>query len=324
MILNAFKNLFANILGLLSLVINRRQGWWHPTSLWNAGNERNRNFTQTRDIEILCQAIEHGNLEQCKQLLQSKVDPNIVCGHQKSPLYVAARKGYLEICKLLIEHNADPNISPTSLSTPLTIAAYYQHYELCRFLMLNTNVDHSKVKKYFIELLSYAISVGDMNFCQKLIEYYPDEDVNKKNNHYKTLINVASEHEQIDILEYLLENGAKVSTEKDREVLSNYFSREIVFEPSFILHYLKSRKPRNLTQVGQNFIDIFSYASKYGNLKLCKKLMRCFPDEDINQENTHGMTPLSLAVENEQITILEYLMENGAKVTNRKRCLKYA
>ena len=156
-------------------------------------------------------AAARGNLNISKLLLDHGADVNVPAKSFKTPLYVAAAGGYLGISKLLLDHGADPNITSQLGWTPLTISATNNHYELCKYLLLHTDVDYTKVGKYFGDLLCYASHHGDMELIQKLVQNVPQGDINMKNQNGKTALNVATEEKHYDVSEYLLDQGADIN-----------------------------------------------------------------------------------------------------------------
>ena len=129
------------------------------------------------DVTPLFQASLRGNFALCELLLKFKADPNITTTSGITPLWKAAAGGHLDVCQLLIEHNADPNIATENGSTPLTAAGVYKHYDVLRYLLLNTNVDCSKVWKYYADFAMYNLDIfhhasqeGDREMCQKIIK----------------------------------------------------------------------------------------------------------------------------------------------------------
>ena len=257
-------------------IVNRRYDWADATPLWYAAN--------------------YGNFTKCKNLLRRNADPNIGDDNNVTPLSLAAVGGYLEICDLLLKYGADPNIVTTWGTTPLTVAVKNNHFDVCKYLILNTNVEWSKVEKYFGDILCLTSKVGDLEICQKIIQSNPAGDINKKNSNHKIALAVAAEHEHFQVLEFLMEKGAKVTTESDVYRLYNFCKREVI----------------NLTKIGNNFVDILCIASKVGDLKMCQTLIQSYPGEDLKKKNIHGLTALNAAVENEQFKVIGYLLTHGA------------
>jgi len=74
---------------------------------------------RTRGVDLLFAAAE-GSLEQAKDLLSARVDPNFRDYEKRCPLHVAAGTGKcLDVLQLLIDHKADVNTSDCWGQTPL-------------------------------------------------------------------------------------------------------------------------------------------------------------------------------------------------------------
>lgn len=87
-----------------------------------------------KEVELL-QAIERGDTDRVKVLLQEKLNPNARLG-QITMLCQAAREGHLEIAKLLIEAGADVNQRASEgYFNPLLYAAYDGNLEVVRILL---------------------------------------------------------------------------------------------------------------------------------------------------------------------------------------------
>ena len=88
----------------------------------------------------LLSAVDKGNVEIVKLLLEKGADPNAgIFGKRQQaqtyPLLFAAEKGELDIIVLLLEHGANINISNKSGETPLLIAAHMMNYDAAKLLI---------------------------------------------------------------------------------------------------------------------------------------------------------------------------------------------
>lgn len=107
-----------------------------------------------KEVELL-QAIERGDTDRVKVLLQEKLNLNARLG-QITMLCQAAREGHLEIAKLLIEAGADVNQRASEGHfNPLLYAAYYGNLELVGILLEAGADVNVRVTDYF-NPLEYA------------------------------------------------------------------------------------------------------------------------------------------------------------------------
>ena len=212
-------------------------------------------------------------------------------------MYVAAFNGHFDISKLLVDHGAEVNMVTRPGLTPLTIAAYWKHYKVCKNLMLYaSNVDYSKVGKYYGDLLCLLSHHGDMVLIQKLVQNIPQADVNMKNRDGRTALNEAGEQEYFDVFKYLIYNGAKVTNDAEVSCLYNICNTSAI----------------DLTKLGANYTDLLCHCSLLGDLGLCQQLIQSNPEVELNGKNRQNKTALNVAAEEEQYDVLEYLLNQGA------------
>ncbi len=87
-------------------------------------------------IGKLIDAVESGDLDTVKSLMEKGIDPDICHNGRATPLYLAAQHGELLIAELPVEYGADIN---NGLNThqgwnPLLAAAVNKHPEIVEFL----------------------------------------------------------------------------------------------------------------------------------------------------------------------------------------------
>ncbi|KAF4956355.1 hypothetical protein FGADI_3932 [Fusarium gaditjirri] len=125
-------------------------------------------------------AIQDRRIDLCKTLLSNKADPDLAPGNAYTPLIQAISMGDLTLVKLLIEHGAtiDKREAPPGEGwsrTPLGIAADWSKPEIFQYLLGN-GADPNARDSDDIPVIGAAISVGDMNMVQWLVE--ADAEVN--------------------------------------------------------------------------------------------------------------------------------------------------
>lgn len=182
-------------------------------------------------------------------------------------------------------------------------------------------------------VMHYAAYAGDKNSVLFLIKQGVKCDVKSKKDKNTPLL-LATERGQTEIAKLLFENGANPK-KKNRAGLSAQISayahnnRELInlFSEPKLKFNLKRKKPFELSPVNDLNISPARYthyrsfseyllftACRYGNFVLLNYLND--NGVDINQIGMYGETPLLAASNNNQYTVVKYLLEEGASAKN--------
>lgn len=166
-------------------------------------------------------------------LVEKGVDLNV--GDLNIPLAVAAHHGDFDLVKLFITHGADPNCG-----SALSWAVDEKHYHIAKFLMENgANIDfkimnNSEIKRtndknlVFIKdclVLFRLVETGDLENIKKISKTFISFNIKDKIGN--TLLCYALKSGNIQIVSYLIENGARFSydlsyCEEDKSRYSGY------------------------------------------------------------------------------------------------------
>jgi ankyrin repeat protein len=186
--------------------------------------------------------------------------------NKKTLLYIATELGDYQMVKYLIEKGADINAKSDD-QTPLHIAYKKKHFEIFHFLVLNDAVFEPKFTK---TLLYIATEINDYQLVKYLIE--KGAKINPKSEN-QTPLHIAYKKEHWEIFHFfiLILNGA-------------------VFEP-------KSRK------------TLLYIATEINDYQLVKYLIE--KGEEINAKS-ENQTPLHIAYKKEHLEIFHFLILKGA------------
>jgi len=149
------------------------------TTLDTAQGGADENGTD-KEMATLHTAVEEGNIDVVKSLLERGADINSLNGDDKTPLAIAAYKGSVEVVRLLIERGAEVDSRDKWDWTALHEASRHGHVEVARIL-----IDHGA-------------------------------NVNARQKRLRTPINLSAANDQLDIVKLLLERGADVQAEDAR------------------------------------------------------------------------------------------------------------
>ena len=183
-----------------------------------------------------------------KLLLGAGEDPNHYDRNGYTALTWAAQNGHVEACRALVDGGAGINPQSKEGLTPLLVAVAQGHREVIKYLLYEANADQNlRTNKHVTPLIS-AVSGGDKN---------------------------------LDIVQYLLENDARVSD----------FTLDLKISPIHI-------------------------AAQEGHVKILSALLRSSgAGLEVDMKNRMGATPLMMAATKGSYDVTKMLLEAGADPT---------
>ena len=217
---------------------------------------------QTLDYEIMTQAIDISDI-------LNNPDKN-----GWTPLMKATRNNDLASIKGLIRNHVKVNLCNNKGFTALMIAVSAQNYKAAE-LLLDYGADANLCEpKYFWTPLMTATRLEDYAIVNLLLEHGAKETINYKNLKNISALTIAINHENQDIFNLLIQNGANVVTPKDGS-----------WTPMM-------------------------YAAKTNNLNALEKLLE--NGADINERRHEGSSVLKTAIEFDSVKAAQFLLKKGA------------
>lgn len=309
--------------------------------------EQRRDQTTALNKLLILHAVTAGHINMVRFLISQGADVHCILYQQgETLLHIAAKQGYLDIVKLLSqENNADINAETTSGMTPLNIAVSKGHLNLVKYLIEELKVDYEED-----EILKYAISSGQLNIVKYLIEHRKI-DINTliyhENEHGYTALHLASFRKKLDLIEYLITQGAHLnvcttsgksplytcidnrgSLEDFKYLITQGADINICdsSEQTLLDKALKMHRPDIaicLIQQGiKSKINPLDWAVKNLNLKLIKFMVEK-QGADINTPLASGETPLHLILKTpnykKDVAIESFLIQNGANLHTQNK-----
>ena len=118
---------------------------------------------------LLCSAVEKGDKDVAKLLLDSGADPNKANNARGSPLHWAAFGGQADIVKLLLKRGADFDKANDNGSTPLYWAAYFGHTNVVK-LLLQAGADPMKTFNGRTPLYAATSSIHALDSLPEIVD----------------------------------------------------------------------------------------------------------------------------------------------------------
>lgn len=243
-------------------------------------NIQNKEYDELTPLMV---ATKDGQEKFVKQLIEAKVNLNLVEKHGWNAVIIATKYGQEKCLKRLIEAGAYLNMkNKDGFNSALTLGSQFQNYE-CIKQLIEAEVDFNITKECELNILLILLSNNDQKCLNKFMKAMEQseykevvEDVNEKNLKGYSPITYACNRGDIPLVKQLIEAGVDVN-EKD----------------------FKGYSP-------------ITYACNKGNIPLVEQLLR--NGADVNTSNKDGVTLLMGAVKKGFIELVELLLERGAKV----------
>ena len=279
----------------------------------------------------LIKAIEEGDIETVRQLIEEGVDPNKVIHDDDglilfpNALNMAAAYGHSDIVRLLIQCGMNPDNFTTE--SPLHIAASYGHLPVVRMLIEEYNADPLTLSaaSYGQKLpLHYAAAGDNSEVVQYLLDRAPgtaNYSSSPDNPSYsKTPLEAAFETfaDNNQIVQLLIEHGAdSITNGLEFLSLAAMTGKSITFalifnQPEFNRDLINSRVDNH----DNSFLHI---ACMHRSTSIVKVILEShdFDHNLVNMPNFEGQTPLQLSGDDPEIKAL--LIEHGATLEEQAK-----
>ena len=162
-------------------------------------------------------AVEKGNLERVRFLVERGADKDKGNHHGFTPLYITSYYGHLEVVQYLVEQGASLDKATNGGWTPLSGAACRGHLEVVRYL-LEQGADRDKAGNDGWTPLHFATEYNRLEIATLLMSY--GADLNARTSDDRLPIDVARteemKHAICDEPRRRMDHGHKRATEQDR------------------------------------------------------------------------------------------------------------
>ena len=297
----------------------------------------------------LLMAAAFGNLSMVQNLSEGGSNVNALGYLDYTPIIWAARMGHLPVLKYLHSIGADleaktEDVSYSGGETPLFLASKYGHLEVVKFLHENgANVfaedvnrdspieiavkDSLEIFQYLHEIagvtilyqtpLYLAAKYGQLEIVQYLVKNGAEVNArqNGQNDRY-TALHAAASNNHLDVVKHLVENGADINS----KVTYTYFGGiEYYYTPIAVAAQSSNFLiVKYLVENGAEFkedAETINGAAGRGSLQILEYLHE--NGANLNATNYYGNNAIYAAAENQlcgNLPATEYLVENGVDV----------
>ena len=252
-------------------------------------------------------AVRAKNLYMVDFLKQRGVGINLTNHEQKTPLHIAVEMRAPEVAQKLVRLGADPTAiyGGTAMNLPILLAAHYQYWDVVEALRA-VGVRYS---------LADAIAAGDLYTVKAALEKSPDalQALNGAAGPREDLMEVAVGAGQLEIIRLLHEKGMPIACHLAAS--GDPFIPGLAVKGAFdVIEYLvKNGCDINCATPRTRGNGLFHMLVRMnGPAEPVARLVKL--GADINLQNDLGQTPLHLAAEMPNPTLLKAFLKQKAKV----------
>lgn len=230
-------------------------------------------YSQDKLCSALFIAAYRGYRDIAEFLIANDASVHVVDGSGETPLHKASVKGHLEIVSLLVANGATVDAQAKDGCTPLYLSACSEHEPVSQYLL-----EHGAVIEEDI-----AIMLGNIELIKRYFGQGVDANSKLTKGYAKgeSWLNIACRHQKKDLVELLLNRGAKINKKTGSFKLS----------------------PLHIASIGNR---------GQARLDICEILIA--HGAEINSQDKLGATPLHRAAKVGNKMMLELLIRYGANV----------
>lgn len=255
---------------------------------------------------LLIVAATLGHQEIIDELLCRKVALNEVDAQGNTALMRALENQHLSVAKSLLLAGANPNIKNKLNYNALSIALLNQPDHLIEFLIEKGADPKQRIGSFDNTLLMEAIKAGQFDIAK----YVADKvDINAKNNQEKTALMFAVEQNRPDFAVHLIRLGASLE-ERDLEE-NSVLDYALKYGKNSYLYQMLINEQKQLA-ILQSPSELFNAVIEGNQQKLSILLKQ--EKVDINSEDKNGDTPLAVAIQNDNASMVKLLLSYKPKL----------
>ncbi|XP_011348829.2 LOW QUALITY PROTEIN: uncharacterized protein LOC105285953 [Ooceraea biroi] len=265
------------------------------------------NIKGPSNITPLHVAAEGGHKRIVNALITSGAHIDATCINGETPLYFAAYKGYKEVVEILIANGATVNVGVKSAdgATPLYVAATLGHTDVVKILL--NNKANINIKDYEGRTaLELTVAHGRLEVVKALLQY-KKVDMNTKGNDNYTILHIASQESNLEMVKYLVDKGSDINAKnasgsKPVHIAAREGHKDTI--EFFLSKGLSVNEPSTINQT------LLHYATINGHLAVLEYLIA--QGADVNAQDINGISAMHIAAGFGYRKVIEVLLKNGA------------
>ena len=264
-------------------------------------------------IDRMLPTIQRGDLNRVKELVEedkSLVNRKVSNGYTPLQIAISSRKN--DIAKFLLSQNADIEQKNNYEQTALVLALSSRNKEMVE-LLLDKGADVNSLDRSKSSAVSYAIMYfsRDTDLVKKFVERA--DDLNARPGNRGTFLQLACQYGQVEIVNYLLDKGAKVDVIDQNGVsplmMSMQSGRTQIAERLI-------EKGADIDRVDKQGRSVLLWATYSGNTKSIEFAATRIKDPNVADQG--GTTALHQAILSNNADAVRIMLDNGAKLTEPK------
>ncbi|MGL5028760.1 MAG: ankyrin repeat domain-containing protein [Wolbachia pipientis] len=251
-------------------------------------------------------AVEEGNLEAVKHLIEKGADINAIGQHS---MCIAAKKGNLYLTAYILIEGADLNAQDECSWTPLYYAVYSGNIDVVRFL-IDQGADYNITDNEGTPVY-YAFQYGHVRIVKYFVEEKSIDPMAPINEYGSTLFGEAIVGGDLDTIKYLM-------SRKDVTYDCNDLLEIAILNGHLdVVEYLVEEKGVDVNFVGENGWTPLLDAVERDNVEVVEYLIE--KGAYVNAITEDGTTGLHIAAEHCNFDMVKCLVINGANINVRDK-----
>ncbi|NSX83811.1 hypothetical protein GOM44_06360, partial [Wolbachia endosymbiont of Atemnus politus] len=188
------------------------------------------------------------------------------------PLHIATRYGHDNIVEVLLSNGAKINAKDNKSRTPLELAVAHGHLQVVKMLL-----------------------------------QYKKVDMNDKGNDDWTILHIASQESNLEMVKYLADKGSNINAKNASGSKPIHIAAREGYKDT--VEFFLS-KGLSINEFGTANQTLLHYAAMKGRLEVVKYLIT--QGADVNAKDAIGLTPMHIAATFGYKDVIEVLLKNGA------------